>query len=123
MMHISQWQDTCRKCQECAGNVIITNVWVLAAYDTPSVLCSGYESDTPNFLRAGNVHEMSTSCPVSYIPERSYWKCEGNVLEMSCVLATGHVPDMLCVLAQKMCLKFCPILCQEKSKKCQDFLV
>ena len=46
----------------------------------------------------------------SFMPESAYRKCEGNVLEMSCVLATGNVPEILCVLVQEMYLKFCPIL-------------
>ena len=57
------------------------------------------------------------------MPESAYRKCEGNVLEMSCVLPTGNVPEISCVLVQEMCLKFCPILHQEKSRKRQNFLV
>ena len=29
------------------------------------------------------------------MPESTYRKCDGNVLEMSCVLATGNVPEIL----------------------------
>ena len=29
------------------------------------------------------------------MPESAYRKCEGNVLEMSCVLAKGNVPEIL----------------------------
>ena len=60
------------------------------------------------------VQEMCMKCHLScsYIliyTRKFLHKIEGNVLEMSCVLVTGHVPGMSCVLAQKMCLKFCPI--------------
>ena len=101
MMHISQWQDTCRKCLECAGNVMITNVWVLAAYDTPSVLCSVYVSDTPNFLHAGNVYEMS---PVLFpifqnIPT-------GNVKEMCLKCHVSWLQDM-CLTCHVSWLRKC----------------
>ena len=36
------------------------------------------------------------------MPESAYRKCEGNVLEMSCVLDTGNVPETSCVLVQEM---------------------
>ena len=32
---------------------------------------------------------------ISFMPENAYRKCEGNVLEMSCVLTTGNVPEIL----------------------------
>ena len=31
----------------------------------------------------------------SFMPESAYRKCEGNVLEISCVLALGNVPEIL----------------------------
>ena len=40
------------------------------------------------------------------MPESSYRKCEGNVLEMLCVLAKGNVPEISCVLVQEMCLPY-----------------
>ena len=54
----------------------------------------------------------------SFMPESAYRKCEGNMLEMSCVLTTGNVPEISCVLVQEICLKFCPIqlYCTRKSQ-------
>ena len=75
------------------------------------------------------VQEMCMKCHLScflifsFMRESTYRKCEGNVLEMSCILATGNAPEISCILVQEMCLKFCPILHQEKSRKCQNFLV
>ena len=76
-------------------------------HDTPSVLCSGNVSDIPNFLCTGSEMCMKFHLCIP-IYDR---KCEGNMLEMSCVLA------------QEMCLKFDPILYQEMLRKCQNFLV
>ena len=75
------------------------------------------------------LQEMCMKCHLScfqifsFMPENTYRKCEGNMLEMSCVLTTGNMPEISCVLVQEMCLKFCPILHQEKLRKCQNFLV
>ena len=55
--------------------------------------------------------------------ESAYRKCEGNVLEMSCVLATGNVPEILPYTAPgkvKEMSKFPGIgNVQEMYKKCE----
>ena len=109
--------------KKCAGNVI--HIWVLALYDT-HLSCAQEMCLTGQI---SYVQEMCMKCHLScfvifsFIPESAYRKCKGNVLEMSCVLTTRNVPKTLCVLVQEVHLKFCPILHQEKSRKCQNFLL
>ena len=129
-------QEMCRKCH------LHNNYYGFSHHMIyPSFLCSGNVPNTSNFLCSGMcpthqifcVQEICMKCHLSYfainylifsfMPDSVYRKYEGNVLEMSCVLATGNVPEISCVLVQEMCLKFCPILHQEKSRKCQNFLV
>ena len=110
--------------QEKSGNVTYINFRFLH-HIIPICPVLRNVPNTPNFLCAGNVHKMShvLLCNSLFMPESAYRKCKGNVLEMSYVLATGNVPKISCVLVQEMCLKFCPILHQEKSRKFQNFLL
>ena len=70
----------------------------------------GYVTFTVHFqiykftVQISYVQEMCMKCDISlfstfsFMPENAYRKWEGNVLEMSCVLATGNVPEISCVL-------------------------
>ena len=80
----------CKKC-----HLYVCASWVLAAYDTLSVLYSGNVSDTSNFLCTGNVHEMSPLYSNIFIYARKclqeMWrKCAWNVL----CPGSGNVPEI-----------------------------
>ena len=107
MMHISQLQELSGNVQEMS----------------PTYRFSHHMIPTLPVLRKCARHTKFPVCMkchlscfqiFSFMPESAYMKCKGYVLEMSCVLTTGNVPEISCVLVQEMCLKFCPILHQER---------
>ena len=111
-IYIASCKTDAGNVRKCLGN--FTYVWVLAPYDT-HLSCAQEICPTQ---QVSYVQEMCMKCHLScflifsFMLESAYSKCEGNVLEMSCVLATGNVPEISCILVQEMCLKFCPILHQ-----------
>ena len=118
MMHISQLQDTCRKCQEMCRKCYLHR---FSQHIIFRLSCVQEMCLTHQISCVQEVYMKShLSCfPIfSFMSESAYRKCEGSVLEMLCILATGNVPEMSCVLSQKICLKFCPILCN-CTRKCQ----
>ena len=86
---------------------------VLATRNVPGLL---------RVLASGNVSGISCVLATGNAPKMLSVLTAGNVSGMSCVLATGNVPEMSCVLVQEMCLKLCPILYQEMSRKFRSFL-